>query len=41
MKTTRVLIVDDDEIVRIGVRAIFATHSEYVVCGEAADGEPP
>ena len=37
--TSRVLIVDDHEIVRIGVRRLLAGNSRYVVCGEAADGE--
>jgi DNA-binding NarL/FixJ family response regulator len=37
--TSRVLIVDDHEIVRIGVRRLLAGSPKYVVCGEAADGE--
>jgi DNA-binding NarL/FixJ family response regulator len=39
MKAVRVLIVDDHEVVRVGVRSILAMHRGYVVCGEAADGQ--
>jgi len=34
----RLLIVDDNEMIRQGVRELLARHEEYVVCGEAADG---
>lgn len=37
--TSRVLIVDDHEIVRIGVRRLLAGNPKWMVCGEAADGE--
>ena len=37
--TSRVLIVDDHEIVRMGVRRLLAENPRWVVCGEAADGE--
>jgi DNA-binding NarL/FixJ family response regulator len=37
--TSRVLIVDDHEIVRIGVRRLLAGNPRWLVCGEAADGE--
>lgn len=37
--TSRVLIVDDHEVVRMGVRGLLAGHPKWVVCGEAADGE--
>lgn len=37
--TSRVLIVDDHEVVRIGVRSLLAGNSQWEVCGEAADGE--
>ena len=35
----RVLIVDDHEAVRIGVRAILSTRPDIEVCGEAANGQ--
>jgi PAS domain S-box-containing protein len=35
---TRVLIVDDHEIVRRGVRALLSTRADFEVCGEAVDG---
>jgi DNA-binding NarL/FixJ family response regulator len=36
---TRVLIADDHEVVRDGVRAFLERHSNYLVVAEAADGE--
>ncbi len=36
--TMRVLVVDDHEVVRRGVRSLLLTHPEYEVCGEAVDG---
>lgn len=36
--STRFLIVDDNEIVRRGLRGILQTNPEWEVCGEAADG---
>ena len=39
MKTVRVLIVDDHEIVREGLRTVLAQEKEVEVVGEAADGE--
>jgi DNA-binding NarL/FixJ family response regulator len=35
----RILIVDDHEIVRTGVRQIIESHPGWVVCGEADNGE--
>jgi len=35
----RVLVVDDHEIVRLGIRQLIATESDLVVCGEAATAE--
>jgi DNA-binding NarL/FixJ family response regulator len=35
----RILIADDHEIVRKGVRDLVEAHSGWEVCGEAADGE--
>jgi DNA-binding NarL/FixJ family response regulator len=37
--TRRVLIVDDHETVRIGVRILLAGNPNWEVCGEAADGK--
>ena len=37
-KTARVLIVDDHEIVRIGLRILLAGYPQFEVCGEAVDG---
>jgi DNA-binding NarL/FixJ family response regulator len=34
----RILIVDDNDCVRQFVRAFLEIHSDFVVCGEAADG---
>jgi DNA-binding NarL/FixJ family response regulator len=34
----RILIADDHEIVRHGLRAILESHSGWEVCGEATDG---
>lgn len=34
----RVLIVDDHEVVRRGVRSLLLTQREFDVCGEAVDG---
>ncbi len=36
--TMRVLVVDDHEVVRRGVRSLLLTHPEYEICGEAVDG---
>jgi DNA-binding NarL/FixJ family response regulator len=34
----RLLIVDDHEVVRSGVRKLFTNHGSLEVCGEAKDG---
>jgi DNA-binding NarL/FixJ family response regulator len=34
----RILLVDDHEIVRSGLRALLERHSDWEVCGEASDG---
>jgi len=36
--TVRVLIVDDHEPVRRGIRSLLARRQDWTVCGEAADG---
>ena len=35
----RLLIVDDHEVVRRGVRSLLLEHSDCDVCGEAVDGQ--
>jgi DNA-binding NarL/FixJ family response regulator len=37
--TSRILIVDDHQVVRMGVRTLLAGNPNWAVCGEAADGE--
>lgn len=34
----RLLVVDDHEIVRIGVRILLADRNKWEICGEARDG---
>jgi PAS domain S-box-containing protein len=36
---TRVLIVDDHEVVRRGVRSLLEARADFDVCGEAVDGQ--
>ena len=38
MKNARLLIVDDHEIFRRGLRALLEPHAEWQICGEAIDG---
>ena len=38
MSAFRILIVDDHEIVRRGIRALVEGHPGWEICGEAADG---
>ena len=38
MSTFRILIADDHEIVRHGIRALLDSHAGWEVCGEATDG---
>lgn len=38
MATFRILVVDDHEVVRWGIRSLLASHEGWEVCGEAADG---
>jgi DNA-binding NarL/FixJ family response regulator len=35
----RILVVDDHDVVRAGVRTILATRADWEVCGEATDGK--
>ena len=37
--TARLLIVDDHEIVRFGLRTLFAKNGSCEICGEARNGE--
>ncbi len=38
MKTLRILIADDHEVFRHGLRALLQAHEGWEICGEAADG---
>jgi len=38
MKPLRILIADDHEVVRHGVRALLQSHEGWEICGEAVDG---
>ncbi len=38
MKSLRILLVDDHEVVRQGMRALLVARPEWEVCAEAADG---
>jgi DNA-binding NarL/FixJ family response regulator len=38
MTTIRVLLVDDEELIRAGLRAILEAEPDLTVVGEAADG---
>jgi DNA-binding NarL/FixJ family response regulator len=35
----KLVIVDDHDIIRAGIKSVLAGHSEYSVCGEANNGE--
>jgi DNA-binding NarL/FixJ family response regulator len=38
MAKTRILIVDDHEVVRMGMRLLFANEDDFIVVGEASNG---
>lgn len=38
MSSFRILIVDDHEAARRGLRSLLSSHSDWLVCGEAVDG---
>ena len=38
MAKTRIMIVDDHEVVRMGMRLLFETEDDFVVVGEASNG---
>jgi CheY-like chemotaxis protein len=38
MTSIRILIVDDHEIVRRGIRSLLSSRADFEVCGEASDG---
>jgi two-component system, NarL family, response regulator DevR len=38
MAKTRIMIVDDHEVVRMGMRLLFETEDDFVVVGESANG---
>jgi two-component system nitrate/nitrite response regulator NarL len=35
----RVVLADDHEVFRVGLRALFEGHSQWTVCGEAKNGQ--
>ena len=37
-KTLRLLVVDDHDVVRAGVRMLLARHHGFEICGEASNG---
>lgn len=37
-KSVRILVADDNERIRAGIRGILESHPGWEVCGEAADG---
>ena len=39
MARIRILIADDHEVVRKGIRTLLETHSEWEICGEACTGK--
>ena len=36
--SVRILIADDSELMRTGMRSLMLSQSEWIVCGEATDG---
>jgi DNA-binding NarL/FixJ family response regulator len=38
MKLVRILIADDHDIVREGMKTLLAAHADFHVCGEATNG---
>jgi DNA-binding NarL/FixJ family response regulator len=38
MNALRIMIADDHQVVRLGVRSLLASHEGWEVCGEAVDG---
>lgn len=38
MSTLRILLADDHEVVRRGIRSVIEAHTEWKVCAEADDG---
>jgi DNA-binding NarL/FixJ family response regulator len=38
VKTVRILIADDHDVVREGLKALLAARADFLVCGEAATG---
>jgi YesN/AraC family two-component response regulator len=39
MDPLRILIADDHELVRRGLRSLLDTHAQWQICGEAVDGQ--
>lgn len=38
MRSLRILVADDHDVVRQGVRGLLAARREWEICGEAASG---
>jgi DNA-binding NarL/FixJ family response regulator len=38
MPRTRILIADDHELIRRGIRSLLETRAEWEICGEASSG---
>lgn len=39
MNPLRILVVDDHEVMRIGIRMVCASHPDWQICDEASSGE--
>jgi DNA-binding NarL/FixJ family response regulator len=39
MSKMRILVADDHEVVRRGIRTLIGEHSEWLICGEASTGQ--
>jgi CheY-like chemotaxis protein len=39
MASLRILVVDDHEVIRRGLRSLLTSRPEWEICGEAADGQ--
>lgn len=38
MKSLRIMLADDHQLLRLGVRTILSEHSDWEICGEASNG---
>lgn len=39
MPPLRIFVVDDHDVVRMGLRTLCASHPDWLICGEASAGE--